>query len=276
MYFVFDIDGTTSYDGISIDPKICAAFRALHDAGHTAVLASARPIRDMLPMLPADLKHIPCIGANGALVYMDGATQVRAIIDPQAFNAVRKLIKEYGVDYVADSSRHYAFSLPAGHFLIDRIDADQRDTRVELEKMKRCTKIMMLNITSEKLHDTLLEAVQSLKVEVAEHDDPTGANIDLTAAGVNKQAALTEVLSGAPYIAFGNDTNDIEMLKNAELAVCVGPKKNIQALAHRKVPAQAEAVAAVIYELITELKTGKLTAHQNATAQSAGQETEAA
>ncbi|QRZ61417.1 HAD-IIB family hydrolase [Rothia sp. ZJ932] len=250
MHFVFDVDGTTSFNGMTIEPEVCEAFRRLIAAGHTVVLASARPIRDILPMLPADLKDITCIGANGALIYEDGEVRVRAVIDAEAFNRVRELILEHTVDFVADSSRHYAYSLPHNHFLIERIDVNQLDTRVEFAQLKRATKVMMLNITDRALHQFLHDEVSKLKVEVAEHDDPTGANIDLTAAGVHKQAALTELLDGAPYIAFGNDTNDIEMLQGASYAVAVGPKEEIIALGDTAVDARGQAVAHAIDVLV--------------------------
>lgn len=247
--FVFDIDGTTSFNGRVIETEICAAFRSLRAQGHTVVLASARPIRDILPMLPADLKDLTCVGANGALIYQNGSLKVRALIQQQAFERLRQLITEHGIDFVADSPHHYAYALPEGHFLIDRIDVDKLDTRLVLEDMPNALKIIMLNISDPHLLALLHREVQELTVEVAEHDDPHGANIDLTAAGVHKQSAVQEVLCCEPYIAFGNDTNDLEMLSGAAYSVAVGTKSQVVAQAHSRVDAHDHAVAQAILQL---------------------------
>ena len=49
MNFVFDIDGTTSFNGMVIEPAIEREIYALLRAGHRVVFASARPVRDILP-----------------------------------------------------------------------------------------------------------------------------------------------------------------------------------------------------------------------------------
>ena len=56
MNFVFDIDGTTSFNGMVIEPAIEREIYALLQAGHRVVFASARPVRDILPMLSEDVR----------------------------------------------------------------------------------------------------------------------------------------------------------------------------------------------------------------------------
>lgn len=253
MHFVFDIDGTTSFDGLFIEPVICEAFRSLRRAGHDVVLASARPVRDILPMLPADLKDVTCVGANGALVFQDGELSVRAFLEDAAFARLKELIQEHQLDFLADASHAYAFRLPANHFLIERIDVEKLDRRVSLEEIDRATKVIILNITSRHLHQQLLAEIAPLAVEVSQHDDPTCDNIDLVAPGINKQATLQSVLAGEPYIAFGNDTNDLEMLDGACLAIAVGNKPEVVARADRSCAAQGSAVAESISAIEREL-----------------------
>ena len=71
MNFVFDIDGTTSFNGMVIEPAIEREIYALLRAGHRVVFASARPVRDILPMLSDDVRAhsgLALIGANGSLL----------------------------------------------------------------------------------------------------------------------------------------------------------------------------------------------------------------
>lgn len=249
MHFVFDIDGTTSFNGLFIEPVICDAFRDLRQAGHSIVLASARPVRDMQPMLPADLKDITCVGANGAQVFKDGALTIRQFIEDAAFARIRKLIEEHELDFLADGEGAYAFRLPGFHYLVERIDVDQMDTRVNLQELSRASKVIVLNIADKNLHKDLLARISLLNVEISEHDDPTGFNIDMVAPGINKQVTLEHVVAGQPYIAFGNDTNDLEMLDGAILSVAVGDKPQIIAAANRHCAADADAVTRIISAL---------------------------
>lgn len=255
MYFVFDIDGTTSFDGITLDAEISQALLDVKAAGHTPVLASARPIRDIVPMLPAPLRDVMMVGANGALVYQDGAVRVRATIDRHAFEQIRTLINHYELDFVADSPHHYAYRLPEGHFLIERIDTEGIDIRTQLSDLNRATKILILNITDPNLFAKLRSKVALMNVTAAQHDDPTGANIDITAAGVNKQEAISELFADVPYVAFGNDTNDLQMLKGATHSVAVGTKESVAAIATEQVEATGTAVAQKIRSLISQFST---------------------
>ena len=55
MIFVFDLDGTISFSGREIAPDIIAELKKIEELGHQIVFASARPIRDLLPVLPEQL-----------------------------------------------------------------------------------------------------------------------------------------------------------------------------------------------------------------------------
>ncbi len=68
MNFVFDLDGTICFKGEPMSQDIVQALHAVEDDGHRVIFASARPIRDMLPVIhPSFHDHI-LIGGNGSLV----------------------------------------------------------------------------------------------------------------------------------------------------------------------------------------------------------------
>ncbi|MBY0345558.1 MAG: HAD hydrolase family protein [Neisseriaceae bacterium] len=62
--YVFDIDGTLTTDGQPISQRVGDGLLDLAQES-TLIFASARPIRDMLPMLPVELHHCLMIGATG-------------------------------------------------------------------------------------------------------------------------------------------------------------------------------------------------------------------
>lgn len=54
MKFVFDLDGTICFKGKPLSVGIINALEACRQSGHEVIFASARPIRDLLPVLPED------------------------------------------------------------------------------------------------------------------------------------------------------------------------------------------------------------------------------
>lgn len=67
--FVFDLDGTICFKGQPLQTDILAAFEQLEEDGHEVVFASARPIRDMYPVLPKYYWHHRMIDGNGAFIF---------------------------------------------------------------------------------------------------------------------------------------------------------------------------------------------------------------
>lgn len=68
MKFVFDIDGTLCFNGKSIDPSIVDALLQLQNSGHELIFASARPIRDLLPVLPEVFHQHTLIGQSSSII----------------------------------------------------------------------------------------------------------------------------------------------------------------------------------------------------------------
>ncbi len=80
MIFVFDLDGTICFDGKQIPLDIQHALEQLMQKDHQLIFASARPIRDLLPLLNPKLQQAMLIGGNGAI------TQVNKQITAQTTN----------------------------------------------------------------------------------------------------------------------------------------------------------------------------------------------
>jgi haloacid dehalogenase-like hydrolase len=65
----------------------------------------------------------------------------------------------------------------------------------------------------------VIDQVRALPLAV--NVDPDEAIVDLAPAGVTKRNTLAWI---GDYAAFGNDSNDIAMLRDAGLSVCVGSR----------------------------------------------------
>ena len=257
MNFVFDIDGTTSFNGMVIEPAIEREIYALLLAGHRIVFASARPVRDILPMLSEDVRThsgLALIGANGSLLYRDGHLRAREHLDAHSYAKIRDLIERHGLHYIVDSLDSYAFNLPDAHVLVERLNPEGTDRLVSLKYLENPVKIILLDINNPHLYAELEETIASLNLHVTKHQDAT-TSIDLAPGGVHKVSALPQALGARPgekpdpYIAFGNDVNDAGLLEGAQYAVAVGSHEALLPLADLTVDPHPDAVAAAIRAL---------------------------
>lgn len=119
MNFVFDLDGTICFSGQPISQAITQSLWQLHLAGHTIIIASARPIRDIYPVIPKWLKSFDMIGGNGAFIQKDQHIQVTAF---DCFPELAKLIEQHQLPYLADSDWDYAYSGDTNHSIYQNID----------------------------------------------------------------------------------------------------------------------------------------------------------
>ena len=76
--FYFDIDGTICFDGRSIDSSIKQRLFKLRQVNHNVIFASARPIRDLLPVIP-EFADDTLIG--GSIISKNGQIEIVSVIN---------------------------------------------------------------------------------------------------------------------------------------------------------------------------------------------------
>ncbi|MET9147247.1 HAD family hydrolase [Streptomyces sp. NPDC004042] len=240
---VFDIDGTLCFDGRTVDHRILAALADCERAGHSLVFASARPVRDLLPVLDGALSSAVLIGGNGSLVSVGGRVQARAAFDSVVLGAFLEAVARYGARYLADGPWDYAYTGPEDHPITSRVDQGGLARRVDLAELPEVVKLLVVGASD---LAACAEAGRELGLTVNHHLDE--AIVDLAPASTTKWDALT-ALGISAYVAFGNDINDLGLLRNAERAVRVGAHPSLEGVAHVTVPADPVAVAAEISRL---------------------------
>ncbi|WP_327675581.1 HAD family hydrolase [Kitasatospora sp. NBC_00458] len=241
---VFDIDGTLCFDGRTIDDRILAAIAACERAGFRLVFASARPVRDLLPVLGGAFPSAVLIGGNGSLVSVDGRVRSRAAFGPVEFGALLEEVRRHAAVYLADGPWDYAYTGPADHPILGRVDQGALARRVDLAELPEVVKFLVVGASD---MTALAAAGRGLGLTVNHHLDE--AIIDFAPGSTTKWEALTSMGIGG-YVAFGNDINDFDLLRNAERAVRVGTHTGLDEVAHVTVAAEPEAVAAEIARLV--------------------------
>ncbi|MFD0587349.1 HAD-IIB family hydrolase [Paenibacillus sp. GCM10027627] len=252
MKFVFDLDGTICFKGKPLSHLMVKALDSLVEKGFDLVFASARPIRDLLPILPPHLQQCLMVGGNGAFMAEGGRIVSTVSFDSNTADAIMALIHKYEADYLVDSRWDYSFSGSLDHPIRVNIDPEQRAKAVPLEQLNEMVKAVILRSFNQQ---EVMEELKKLPVVLYRHGNED--IIDISPQHINKWTGLQKlgVMSGE-FIAFGNDANDISMFQHAVHSVCVGEHPELLRVATEQVQSDEGAVIEKISELQMLLSQG--------------------
>ncbi|KRK86339.1 HAD superfamily hydrolase [Levilactobacillus koreensis JCM 16448] len=227
MNYVFDVDGTLSFNETSIEPDIIASIKKLERMGNQIIFASARPIRDLIPIIPEFQDNI-LIGGNGAIVSMADTVKVMSPISEKDFNYLRRLIKKYNLEHVVDGKWNYSAQVSSENAIIKQLDPNGLAKNVPIEEISNPIKAILLGIDNRQMSQMTNMIGSNTDLELIEHIGER--NLDMTSKGINKSSTLG-LLGIKQYIAFGNDMNDIRMLSGAVKSFWVKTKPDLSAQA---------------------------------------------
>ncbi|EGT3611660.1 hydrolase [Morganella morganii] len=217
--YVFDIDGTISDAGEMVHPAICSKLFGLTE-NNQVIFASARPVRDMLPMLSEELHSSVFIGCNGGMAWKNGQVVLSHVLEPDFVSRILNVMKNFEIPYVLDGEWNYSFSEKA-HAFHEYVRSLSNHEVCEGDIIAGgVTKILIL---SEAHKNQILSYITD---DVSVHTHRSDRFYDFTPKGNNKYRTLSELTGKEKYIAFGNDQNDFTMLRKAEISVFIGKKED--------------------------------------------------
>ena len=108
MKFVFDLDGTLSFDGVTIDDEIKQVLLRAEEFGHEVAFASARSYRDSLGLLGDSLSQQLVIGLNGGLAYRQGQLVYEEQLDKDVYREVLGFCRHYNLPFFVDDTFDYS------------------------------------------------------------------------------------------------------------------------------------------------------------------------
>ena len=219
--FVFDLDGTICFKGQPLQTDILAAFEQLEEDGHEVVFASARPIRDMYPVLSKRYWQYRMIGGNGAFIFNGEKVEVHAF-SKEVREKIDELIEEHRLMYLMDSAWDYSFTGSKTHPIYTQLDSLKLAENKERQQLSDWVKCVLF--TEDEMIFQSLEAMDCVI-----HRHQKEGILDISPCGITKEAGLKQlgILPGT-YIAFGNDQNDCRMLEEAKISVCVGGNEEVR------------------------------------------------
>lgn len=246
MKIVFDLDGTICFKGKPLTKMMINALDRLAEEGFEIIFASARPIRDLLPVIPLHMHHYPMVGGNGAFVATGGNIVSTIHFERSTADAFIQLIRTFKADYLIDSSWDYAYSGDLEHPIRRNVDPEQRAINRTIDELSEIVKAVILRSVNPL---SLLEGLKNLPVVIHEHGQE--GILDISPKGVDKWAGLQKLGIGQrQFIAFGNDANDLSMFKHAGHSVCVGEHAELLRIATDHVSNDEEHVVRKIMEML--------------------------
>lgn len=213
MNYVFDLDGTICFDGKTISRPILNSLHTLLNKGHRVVFASARSIRDMLPVLPSEFHDLELIGANGVLVSEKKKVSQTAKFTAEQIKFISITMEQYQVKGLIDDTWHYHIWQDRMHPFFDFIDELHISEHKSLASLDTWAKVLILSANN---FDDFKQALQAQKLNIYYHQNEQA--LDICPNRTDKFFALqhlTNPITKNNYIAFGNDNNDHRLLENA-------------------------------------------------------------
>lgn len=218
MKFVFDLDGTICFKGQPISERLLVTLEKLVAQGHEVIFASARPIRDLLPVLHERFHEYPMIGGNGSMIAIKGKIISTISFDEETLANIVQLIKNYNASYLIDGDWDYAYTGSATHPILNNLDPEGRAKNVKLDKLQSIVKILLL--TSDNM-EVVEEQLSDMNIVAHSHGNE--GILDISPNGIDKWSGLQQLgVEEEEYIAFGNDANDITMFQHALYSVMIG------------------------------------------------------
>lgn len=210
---VFDLDGTIVFDGKSIENNILPALLALNKKSHI-IFASARPIRDMLPLL-TDFSQNSLIGGNGSMIRHKNQITLTSYIDEGFMLKVVNQIHELNLDYIIDYEWNYSAKIDDHtNPILHKLDNGKLANKVAIST-PNVSKVILFNVSKE----LALQFSNDSDVSVLYHEDVK--ELVITGKDSDKYLALKQIIGDSLYYAFGNDKNDIMLLQHARKSFSV-------------------------------------------------------
>jgi Cof subfamily protein (haloacid dehalogenase superfamily) len=245
MNFVFDLDGTICFKGVPVSERIIKALKELEDAGHTIIFASARPIRDMLPVIDECFHRNTLIVGNGALLSEEGHVTFAKAFSTEQVEYIKKWINDHHATYLIDGEWDYSYTGSSDHPILNNLDPQKRANNIDIEHHRSIVKVLILSADN---MDELSQELSQLDVVVHLHNKEDV--IDISPKGIHKLATLQR-LTGIKdeYIAFGNDSNDIDLFRGANHAVMIGFHQELSKYADESISLEGDYEGKIIEKL---------------------------
>ena len=230
---VLDLDGTTLKNDKTVSENTINTLLDVRDRGNIILFATARPPRDAYKYVPEPLRNNPIICYNGAAVI--ASNNLNVIYEKQiAKNDVIKILD------ICENFGYNQLSIEVNDTLYSNFDTtpffgNAKNEIKDLRQMEYKSAYKVIICSEKPIEEKILKLFpQTVKGVVtdkktlcqimnAESSKWVAINSLVDKIGINKEN----------IIAFGDDVNDLEMIKNAGIGVAMGnAEEQLKAIAN--------------------------------------------
>ena len=108
MKFVFDLDGTLCFDGMTMSKDLQKVLLTAPKYGHEIIFTTARSYRDCLSILEGELRKLTVVSLNGGEVFQDERLVSQYRITSYALRTIVSYCDIYNLPYFIDDTFNYA------------------------------------------------------------------------------------------------------------------------------------------------------------------------
>lgn len=230
-----DVDGTLLASDRTISPRTLAAFEAAHDRGVLVMPISGRQPFSIDEMVAGTVLQGPAVGANGAVgcdlrtdeVFFEDTLPVDA--QTELVTRMREAVPGTRCVSVRDAGRTFV----PEHGYVGLMDpGDHGRAELTLPEYDLAEVLARPSLKLILRHDTVSEdALLAVALELAVpgcHVTTSGAPfVEVSAEGVTKESGLEQMcarfgIAASEVLAFGDNRNDVEMLRWVGHGVAMG------------------------------------------------------
>ncbi|NMR26897.1 HAD-IIB family hydrolase [Pseudoalteromonas sp. NEC-BIFX-2020_015] len=222
MYLVFDLDGTLIFEGEPLSIALCHALVELEKLDTQIIFATARPLRDTLPILPKRFHEHTIIGCNGAMISQGGNVVSASTFEEQHIETLLNWLDAKDITYLFDSYMNYAVSNKPHYFHQIMTKYGHLPTDKQILQTQPIVKLLVLESHCK---SQLTQFCETNLFKFAYYHHSGHDCFDVVPNACNKLQALQKLkIDLNNTLCFGNDINDLAMLNAAKKAFVVGNK----------------------------------------------------
>ena len=247
MKFVFDLDGTLCFDGMTMSKELQEVLLTAPKYGHEIIFATARSYRDCLSILEGELRKLTVVGLNGGEVFQDECLVSQYTIPSHALRTIVSYCDTYNLPYFIDDTFNYAIQNPDQIPFLSNVDPLNKARILPVQELNKPIKAVIPLAEHEDIREDLIFNLNKLEcLDLTYHDIERCLYINLK--GVTKASTVLNHF-GRDFVAFGNDQNDISLFKHAIYGVQVGDYPYLKDFADEVIPAINTVIAKKIKQL---------------------------
>lgn len=219
--FVFDLDGTLLRNDKTVSEKTINALLRLKEQNNKILFATARPPRDAYKYVPESLKNNSIICYNGACI-IDSQKNIlyKNEIDKDNVLKILEIAKNYNYNNICLEINDKLYS----NFDTTEFFENAIYEKIDLETFQFDCVYKIILCSKEQIKNGILDDISNIAKGVITDN---GALCQIMNKDVSKWDSLKEFtkkenLEGIDIVAFGDDYNDYEMIKNANIGVAMG------------------------------------------------------